>query len=372
MKTKSFYLTGLCLLLLALFCVQPIRASRQESVKKKEITKNFKVGSNDRLQVDNRYGNINVTYWNKNEVALHIVIEAKAQSDEQAQDCIDGVKIQMEKTGNIVSAVTSLQKNWDGGGNFSFLSFSINYFIQMPERFTCELEQLYGNIRMPEENKGRCTLHAKYGNIEGGSFSAPLSIELKYGNVTIADVDEATLDVAYGGEIDIKNATKLIIESSYTNCRLGEVRLLDIDANYGNLKISRLDEGKMDLKYSNCRLGALQKRLSVSTLSYGNFDIDQLATNFETVRMNARYGNMTVRIPSDASFQVTANDMRYDRCQIQGFDVEHRNRPINHKQGFDSRDIQRNADYRLDINGGKHGQLFFEGNNNSNLKVVAE
>ena len=159
-------------LLFALLCVLPLWADNPEDIKKKEITKSFKADKDDQLQVDNCYGNIHVTYWKKNEVEFRIVIEAKTKSEEKAQEWIDRVKIQMDKTGNTISAVTSLRNS---NKNFSG-SFSINYFVQMPERLTCELVQKYGNIYMPDENKGKCTLRAKYGNIEGGNFSTPLQV----------------------------------------------------------------------------------------------------------------------------------------------------------------------------------------------------
>lgn len=97
------------LMLLVLFCSLPGWGSKQESIKKKEFNKSFNVDKSDILQVDNRYGNITVTHWSKSEVSIRVVIEAKARNDERAQAIIDRVNIRMEKMGNTVSAVTSLE-----------------------------------------------------------------------------------------------------------------------------------------------------------------------------------------------------------------------------------------------------------------------
>lgn len=355
-------------LLFALLCMLPLWADQPEDIKKKEITKSFKTGKDDQLQVDNRYGHIHVTYWKKNEVEIRIVIEAKTKSEATAQEWIDRVKIQMDKTGNTISAVTSLRNS---NKNFSG-SFSINYFVQMPERLTCELEQMYGNIYLPDENKGKCTLRAKYGNIEGGNFSAPLYLESKYGNVTLGNVDEATLDVAYCGKVNIGDVSLLHIDSSYSNFYLGNIRKAEVDAKYGNIQMKRLEEGTLDVKYTNCRIEALQKRLSVPTLSYGNFEIEALATNFERIDVNARYGNLNIGVASDASFQLEANNMRYGRCSVSGIEVERRHPAEKEQLGFDNRADRREKDnYFLDINGGKRGKILFEGNNYSNIKVTA-
>ena len=174
-KGQSCFLRAGLLMLLVLFCSVSGWAAKQESIKKKEINKSFNVGKNDILQVDNRYGNITVTHWSKSEVSIRVVIEAKARNDEKAQAIIDRVNIRMEKMGNTVSAVTSLRsQNGNGGSNESF---TINYYVNMPSELTCDLTQKYGNIIMPENNKGKCDLHVKYGNLNGGNFTGPLSIE---------------------------------------------------------------------------------------------------------------------------------------------------------------------------------------------------
>ena len=355
-------------LLFALLCVLPLWADNPEDIKKKEITKSFKADKDDQLQVDNCYGNIHVTYWKKNEVEFRIVIEAKTKSEEKAQEWIDRVKIQMDKTGNTISAVTSLRSS---NNHFSG-SFKIHYFVQMPERLTCELEQKYGNIYMPDENKGKCTLRTKYGNIEGGNFSIPLFLESKYGNVTLGNVDEATLDVAYCGKVNIGDVSLLHIDSSYSNFYMGNIRKAEVDAKYGNIQMKRLEEGTLDVKYTNCRIEALQKRLTVPTLSYGNFEIEALATDFEQIDVNARYGNLKIGVASDASFQLEANNMRYGRCSVSGIKVERRHPAEKEQLGFDNRADHREKDnYLLDINGGKRGKILFEGNNYSNIKVTA-
>ena len=205
-KGQSCFLRAGLLMLLVLFCSVSGWAAKQESIKKKEINKSFNVGKNDILQVDNRYGNITVTHWSKSEVSIRVVIEAKARNDEKAQAIIDRVNIRMEKMGNTVSAVTSLRsQNGNGGSNESF---TINYYVNMPSELTCDLTQKYGNIIMPENNKGKCDLHVKYGNLNGGNFTGPLSIDVQYGNMDISDVDNATLDLAYCGKSSIRNGSQ--------------------------------------------------------------------------------------------------------------------------------------------------------------------
>lgn len=53
-----------------LLCNLSAIARPQEKIKKKEISQSYSVSAGDRLQVENRYGNITVTHWNQNTVEI--------------------------------------------------------------------------------------------------------------------------------------------------------------------------------------------------------------------------------------------------------------------------------------------------------------
>ncbi len=368
-KGQSCFLRAGLLMLLVLFCSVSGWAAKQESIKKKEINKSFNVGKNDILQVDNRYGNITVTHWSKSEVSIRVVIEAKARNEERAQEIIDCVSIRMEKMGNTVSAVTSLKPQ----NGKSRESFTINYYVNMPAELTCDLTQKYGNIIMPENNKGKCSLYVKYGNLNGGNFTGPLNIDVQYGNMEIADVDNANLDLAYCSKAKVGNGSQLNIDSKYSNLNLGNVLKMNTEAKYGDIHINRLDNGYMELKYGNCKIDKLKQGINVDELSYSTLTIKDLASNFDKVNVDASYGNLNIYIDVNASFRVVANNMKYGNCKIQGgFNIQRRNQDEN-SVGFDSRDNQKNKNnYILDVNNGKNGRINFEGNSYSNIKVMAK
>ena len=93
-----------------LLCNLSAIARPQEEIKKKEISQSYSVSAGDRLQVENRYGNITVTHWNQNTVAIRVEVECKARSEERAQENLDRIQIETKKIGGIVSAVTTIKK----------------------------------------------------------------------------------------------------------------------------------------------------------------------------------------------------------------------------------------------------------------------
>lgn len=360
----------LCIVLLLLFSVTSVWASKQEYVKKKEWTKSFSVDNRDQLDVENTFGNIIISYGTKNEVKFRVVVEAKSSNEERAVAMVDRVKIDLKKSGTRVSGSTSLSpSNWNGQGNESF---TINYYVEVPKGFTLGLSQKYGNITLPAENAGKCTLTAKYGNITGGNFSGDIVIESKYGNVDLGNVVNGSFDLAYCGRAVLEKVKQLTVDSRYSNMELSSAESLTYDGKYGNINIEVLNQGTILLRYGNGKIGKVQKDLIINELSYSTVTVQELSSGFSKVYANARYGNLNLNLLPTASFSVEANDLKYGNCSVKGFDALKR---LTSSSGndFDSRrEKEDKTKVRLQVNGGGSHRIVFDGNNYSNLKIQAK
>lgn len=353
MNTKRMKITPFLWLVMLAFLTNVSALARiQEYTKQKQITESFKVNRNDLLQVDNRFGNITVTHWNRQEIAIRVEIETKSGHEDRAKQMLDNIQVEIRKSGNTVSAVTSLVGNSNLKNNERM---TINYFINMPSQQTSDLSQKYGNINLPQQNDGKCTLHVKYGNLNGGSFNADLNVEAKYGNIDIENMKTAYFDLGYVGSMVCKDADKITIDSKYSNLEMGAVRHLDLEKKYGNMKIKKLDEGNMEVKYSEVKIDFLKNELTADDLSYSTLSIRELSPHFTTLRVEARYGNLKLNIPESASFQVVAENMKYGNYDIKGFKTTDFS-----KEGHN---------FRSEINGGGNSRIYFDGNSYSNLTI---
>lgn len=362
MNTKQLKTTTLCLVAwLCALCSLPALAGRPalfDYKKQKEVVQSFKVSSSDLLQIDNRYGNITVTHWNKNEVEIRVKIEAKANRETAAQEALDRVRIDLKKEGRTVSGITTLksQNNWSG--NNSGQSLTIDYYISMPSALASDLSQKYGNINLPEQNDGKCSLHLKYGNLNAGNFSQTLDLEAKYGNVDMGHLGEARIDVGYVGNMTCKDAKTLTIESKYSKLDMGKIHKLELEEKYGNLSVVSLDRGNISLKYGDAVIGLLNDELSVDDLGYGSLTVEEVSPSFTHINVEARYGNLYLKIPEKTAFKVNAEGMRYGNYSLDGFHVT-------------SSEREEKRHYRSEVNGGGNRQIYFNGNNYSNLKIKA-
>ena len=350
---------GLILLLAMIvsFCGMDIMANPNSSIKRKEISRSFSVNGNDRLEVENKYGNITVTHWNKGEVSIKVVIECKASNDRLAEEGIERVMIESKNEGGIISANTRFRNSNGGSRNESL---TVNYFIQMPAKLKAGLNQKYGNINLPENGNNEMKIVLKYGNLNAGSFIAPLSVEAKYSNVKLGEIMDADLDLGYAGSVDILKAKRLNVDSKYSNMSVKELESMAIECKYGKVNISNANVLDMNLAYSDVKIDRLEEGIDVERLSYSNIDIKHLSPSFKRFDVKSNYGNVKVKLPASSSFRVVAENMKYSDCNIKGFKMN--------MNDFSKSDKK----YTFEINNGNGPTIYFDGNSYGNLNVIAE
>lgn len=323
-----------------------------EAVKTKSVNKTFSVNNDGELAIENRYGEITVTHWNRNEVAIKVEIESRAANDQTAQANLDRISIEMRQIGNKISAETQFAKSQQNHQN---ISYQIRYFVQMPAQLKAELSQKYGNINLPAKDNHEMEIEVKYGNLKGGDFVGKLALEAKYSNATLGNLKDAVLDIAYAGDVEIGNAEKLMIEARYSGLKAQTVKKLQLESKYSNFKIEEVDDAEIEAKYGDGSINRLKNSLKMEEFDYSNLKVKALDKAFKEVRISARYGNVTLAIPASASFKVDADGLKYGSCKLSGFKL--------------SEDEIGKETHRCTVNGGKQGLIRFNGNGYSNLKI---
>ena len=331
------------------------KAETWENMKKKEISKSFSVSKNSLLFVDNRFGNMTITHWNRSEASIRIEIESAASGEQRAQQNLDRVKIDLRQDGDKVSAITSWGKLNQNGNNNERLT--VNYFISIPSTMKLELIQKYGNITLPSKNEGESNITVKFGNISAGSFTKDLSLDAKYSNVVIRDLVKASLDLGFCGDVELGNSKNLTIDSKYSTLKMGDADVLNLENKFGNLKVGKLKKAVVEMKYSDITVEHLSEELRVSSLDFGTLKINNLDADFKLLEAEARYGTLDIRVSPKVSFQINAERIG-DNLDIIGLQETKHN-------------IENKINHYIEINGGGSRRINFDGNKFSNLKIRA-
>jgi len=164
--------------------------------KKRTISKSYTVGPEDRLSIENSFGNIVITTWDKNEIQVDIEIGVHATSDERAQRMMDQINVTDHQSGKEIGFKTEIgnmgkgkDKDKDNGGEDN-RKFYVDYKISMPSRNPLRIENSFGKINIPDFN-GTASLTSKFGELTTGKIPNAKTIHVEFGKAEIGRLNNA-------------------------------------------------------------------------------------------------------------------------------------------------------------------------------------
>jgi hypothetical protein len=306
MMKKFNYKTG-TLLLISLFIVS-ITLRAQEVTK--EFHKEFNVTQNTTLNINNKYGDVVVQKWDKDQVVIDVKVTVELPNREKAEKLISYIDVQFNESGDAVSAKTVIDDkfNFTGWGGDS-RRFSIDYNVKMPAGITLVLANRYGNTEI-DELSGQVLLDIKYGNLTAGKLTRgnvkPLSkVNIAYGKGNIDEAGWLDLVIRYVGSMEVTKSQAILLDSKYSKLSLGETSSVVGESKYDNLRIESIKNLVLENGYTETNIGTLTKKLSYIG-SYGSFSVEAIPPEFEEINVETRYMGVRLGISESASYNLEA------------------------------------------------------------------
>jgi hypothetical protein len=303
---KSIYKPAMLLFIpLLLLC---FTLSAQEVTK--EFHKEFSAGANTTLEISNRYGDVIITSWDKDQVVIDVKVTVEMPSREKAEKLISYIDVQFSEGTNLITAKTVIDDkfNFSGWGSGS-RKFSIDYTVKMPVGIALTLANKYGDTNI-DELHGLMNLDIKYGNLTAGKLTRgnvkPLSrLNLAYGKGSIDETGWLNLVVRYCGNMDIRTSQALLLDSKYSKLSLGQTSSVVGESKYDNLRIESINNFDLENGYTDVNIGLLNKKLQYSG-SYGSFTVERVPAGFESLNVEVRYMGVRLGIEDNASYNLEA------------------------------------------------------------------
>jgi hypothetical protein len=257
--------------------------------KKRTISKTYTVGPDDRLSIENSFGNVSVETWDKNVIQVDVEVGVRASTDEKAQQMLDQISVTDHQGGHEIEFKTDIGHMGGKGNNNrneENRRFYIDYKISMPSKNPLRIENSFGKTNIPDFS-GQASLTSKFGELTTGKITNAKLIQVEFGKADIgwltnADVvlkfnskssvagisGNSKVDVEFCSQVNllIDNAIKeLSVYESYSTVNLRVSSSLsaqfEVYTNFGSYKnktgfnISEESEGdnsgpKFDKNYS--------------------------------------------------------------------------------------------------------------------------
>lgn len=279
-----------------------LKANHPLVIETKVIDKTFQVNESAELQINNRYGNITMTAWDKNTIQIHIEIRVDGKNAEAVKERISTIDVDFSANPDLVSAYTKIGETRKSKNT----NIEIHYTVKLPKSNNIEIKNRYGNIYLDELN-GKSKIDLQYGSISLGKLNNSLnSWELDYvSNSTVEYVKSAIINADYS-HLDIRKSEVLNLNADYADIKIGDAKDLINVMGYGNLIVSKVNRVSNTADYTNVKIGTLTRSF-VSSGNYGGISIEQVSRDFENIDVTADYSSLNLGIDSKASYKLNAS-----------------------------------------------------------------
>ncbi|WP_209405610.1 hypothetical protein [Pseudozobellia sp. WGM2] len=265
--------------------------------KEKTIKKEFEVNSDALLEVNNSYGNLNITSWNDHRIMIEVHIKTNGNNEEKVTEKLNEITIDFEASRSTVSARTEFNnKNngwgWNWGKNNN-VNMQVNYTIKLPIKGNVNLNNDYGNISL-DRIDGHAKINCDYGRLTIGELHGRNNqLNFDYtSNSTIAFINSGKISADYSG-FTIEKAGDLVISADYTNSTIGEMGSLDYSCDYGKIEVEEVKNVHGSGDYINVQLGTVHGNIDINA-DYGSLKIEQMARDAGNLLIKTDYTGVKI------------------------------------------------------------------------------
>jgi len=282
----------------------------QESFEKK-VNKSFTTSDARTFELFNKFGDVSLKTWNKNEVSVEVTIHIENYPKSKAEEFLNLINVKVSESDTLITVSTSFDEKVQKALNNQSgnKKISVDYIINHPVYQKFILNNRYGNTTVEEIN-GKSTFNIKYGNFTASRMifddSKPFTtLNIEFGKAKISKTTWMQFSLKYA-DLVTDEATAMIIISRYSNISGGTVHSMVVDSKYDKYNLINIKNLIIDAKYSDISINELSKQLHL-TLDYGNIKAKHVADTFEKIKIESKYSECDLLVDENACFQINAS-----------------------------------------------------------------
>jgi hypothetical protein len=285
--------------------------SGQSNSEVRSFIKSVPVGRETSLEVNNKYGSVHITSWNKDSAYIRAEVKAFASNQAKLNKMFDGITINYTVTSYMVRAKTDFTQNINmlfesfKGMTSKLISYDsrveINYYINIPDYLNLKIENKYGDVYM-EDNSGNFSVSVSNGSFKANSLKKGSSLSLVFCDATINSIASGKIDASFS-EISIGETEDLFINSISSRFDIKKAGMIRSESRRDKFFITTAEKIQTNSYFSDFNLNTIKKELDLTT-RYGSVSADLIDKGFEAININSGYSDISLDFEQGSSYNL--------------------------------------------------------------------
>ncbi|GGX28510.1 hypothetical protein [Aquimarina muelleri] len=236
------------------------------------MKKTYPLTNAGELHLENRYGNVTISGWEKKTIQINVEIQVTKKKKEDADELLNRINMVVNNTEdfiNISSIIEDqnnslLSKLFDKANPFDFdkSNIQIDYSIHLPFNAEINIINKFGDIIISSWN-GKLKANLQHGDMWLNKDLHNANIEMKFGKLKTKSITYGNIHFK-NGEIDIETSEDLKINSSGAIIEIENVESLEIHSSKDRINIQKIGNINGELKFSNMNLSILYDNINLT------------------------------------------------------------------------------------------------------------
>ena len=264
------------------------------------IKKEFAVNTDAILTINNRFGKIQCTNWDKNLLSVEATMTVTASDQEEADKLFKHIAVDFTDSPTAVKAITNIQEAGGAGKR----KFSIDYIVNMPVSINLDLTNKFGDIFV-NETQGRTRISLGYGNLEAKKLdNSDNVLDIKFGKARVNWIKGAVVSLKYS-DMHLDYAGSLRLDSKYSNLDAEKIVALNVVFEGGRLNMENSSAVDSKSKFSDIDIQRIDQSLNLD-IQYGSCRVHEMPADFTSINVRNKYGNVTIALAEQAKYNLDA------------------------------------------------------------------
>jgi hypothetical protein len=302
-------------------------ASAQDHTETRSVSRAYPATPETSLEVQNKYGKIQVVTWELDSVLIEVDISLSESSTSKLRKLKEETSIDFTGTNNYIVAKTVIES--ESGRIASELKsigntisgtnkrIEINYTIHVPAHIDVTLDNKFGDIYI-DDLEGEAHITLSNGVLNAGRLQGNSSISLSFGNGMIRSLSSSKIKLSYS-DLVLDNVSQLDLSSKSSKLNVDSVNVLKIDSRRDKLYFKHVEylHGKGNFSqvwvYDFLRESELY-------MKYGKLTIEHIMPDFSKVYVESDFTDIS---------------LYFDRAASPEFDILHHKKAVLRLPGSD-------------------------------------
>ncbi|MGW9685005.1 hypothetical protein [Flagellimonas sp. 2504JD1-5] len=277
---KGIYYKSTILAVISCFLATMVLAQSERS---KQWNKSYGLSATGIVQIENKYGNVSINGWNKDELKVSVSMTVTHRKDDNAKKLLDRIQPKVTQAGDFIkisseiaersSSIFSRYFNKANPFDFDKSNIQIDYEIYMPVNAELNITNKFGDVIIGAW-KGDLDANIQHGDLWVNEEISTAKIDMRFGKLNCGNLGYGNIKMS-NGAIDIDKAQKLKIISNGSEIKLDEVATLELYSNKDEVLLENVGSLRGDFKFSKADISSVDTELFL-TLRIAEIDIQKI------------------------------------------------------------------------------------------------